>query len=456
MTRRTPLMRVLMSIRARVAVSAALVLLVFVALTAAALDRAFRESALEARQERLLGQLYVLMAAAELDPSGKVVMPSALNEPRFGLPGSGLYANIADLNAHSEWQSNSTIGLDIPFERVLTPGEQRFSEMRDRHGRPYFVLGFGVKWQIGRKHIVLTFSVAEDEQAFLNQIQRYRRALWGWLGGMACLLIVTQFLVLRWGLQPLRRVVRELREVEGGQRDHLAEDYPDELVGLTRNLNDMLGRERAQQQRYRDALGDLAHSLKTPLAVLRNAVVENDPAMAHTVTEQLGRMDQIVQYQLQRASTAGSSSLQPPILLRPDIDKIVGSLSKVYADKAVNIALDVATDLQARIDQGDLYELVGNLLDNACKFSKGQVNLAMASSPKRLTIVIEDNGPGVADAEAIFARGGRIDERAPGHGLGLALVKDIVTAYGGTLDVGRSKRLGGACFTVNLNIVAGA
>ncbi|MBB5018397.1 two-component system sensor histidine kinase PhoQ [Chitinivorax tropicus] len=455
MTRRTPLMRVLMSIRARVAVSAALVLLVFVALTAAALDRAFRESALEARRERLLGQLYVLMAAAELNPSGQVVMPSALNEPRFGLPGSGLYANIADLNAHSEWQSNSTIGLDVPFERVLTPGEQRFSEMRDRLGRPYFVLGFGVKWQVGRKHIVLTFSVSEDEQAFLNQIQQYRHALWGWLGGMALLLIVTQFFVLRWGLQPLRRVVRELREVESGQRDHLAEDYPDELIGLTRNLNDMLGRERAQQQRYRDALGDLAHSLKTPLAVLRNAVADNDPAMDKTVTEQLGRMDQIVQYQLQRASTAGSSTLQPPIALRPDVDKIVSSLNKVYADKGVQIQVEVAASLQARIDQGDLYELVGNLLDNACKFSQGRVSLSMSTTPKRLTIQIEDDGPGVADADAIFARGGRADERAPGHGLGLALVKDIVTAYGGALDVSRSQSLGGACFTVILNSAAG-
>ncbi|MEW9898802.1 ATP-binding protein [Chitinivorax sp. PXF-14] len=444
------------SIRFRISAAATIVLLVFMVLTALTLEKAFRESAIEARHERLIGQLYLLLGAAELDPKGHIEMPPQLNEPRFSSPGSGLYANIADLNADTEWQSNSTVGLDIPFERALVPGEQIFTERRDKAGKPFFVLGYGVKWKVGKRHVVLTFSVAEDETEYKALLRRYRGALWGWLGGMAALLLLTQFVVLRWGLTPLRRVTRELREVETGERERLGGDYPDELRGLTTNLNELLNRERAQQERYRAAMGDLAHSLKTPLAVLRNAVSDNDSNLSHTVEEQLGRMDQIVQYQLQRASTAGASSLQPPLLLKPEIEKIITSLTKVYASKAVKLTLQMKPDAQGRIDKGDLYELLGNLLDNACKFCRRQVQVSVDATPRSLVLRVEDDGPGVADPKAILARGGRADERAPGHGLGLSLVSDIVNAYGGRLEVGRSEMLDGGQFVVYLTATAGA
>ncbi|MBY0578289.1 MAG: GHKL domain-containing protein [Burkholderiales bacterium] len=433
-----------MSLNARIALWGAIVLAVFILLTGIALDRAFRESASSAHEARLLGQIYLLISAAEFGKGG-MVMPEALAEPRFSLPGSGLYAAVSD-ERKSVWRSQSVAGIAIPFGFSLQPGKRNFESRTDREGKTYFVESMGVKWVSNGSSAAFTFSVAEDLKEFDAQIAHYRHSLLSWLGIMSLLLLLTQAAVLRWGLAPLRRVSIELGEIEEGKRDRLG-DYPAELSRLTESLNKLLLHERAQQKRYRDALSDLAHSLKTPLAVMRAALGAD--ALKDTVEDEVAKMDRIVGYQLQRAATAAPSSLAVPCRIRPLVEKIANSLSKVYFDKGVMVSISVDAGISFRADEGDMMEMLGNLIDNAFKWCGKEVRISANLEKGGLRLEVEDDGPGIARDAKIMERGVRADETVPGHGIGLAVVKDIAGAYGGALEIGKSV-LGGALFRIVL------
>lgn len=436
-----------MSLSARIALSAALVLAIFIALTAIALDRAFLDSARSATQTRLLGQIYLLIAAAEVDTQGQLSMPATLQEPRFTLPGSGLYAQVLDGNNDAVWRSHSTIGAQVPFSGPFPAGAQHFVQRKDSSDRPYYVLSYGISWATDANEYPFTFAVAEDLAAFYTQVKRYRRSLWGWLGTMAVLLLLVQALVFRWGLAPLRRVSQELAAIEGGTQERLQGDYPRELKRLTDNVNNLLEHERGQQQRYRHGLADLAHSLKTPLAVLRG-VVGGKPTkaeLASTLEREITRMDHIVEYQLQKAATAGRAALATPIAIKPIVLKLVESLDKVHHQKAVEVVVSIDDDTRLRADEGDLMEMLGNLIDNAYKWCIEKIRIFASAENGNLTVKVEDDGPGINPNEItqILQRGTRADEAVPGHGIGLAVVRDMALAYHGTIDIGASE-LGGA------------
>jgi two-component system, OmpR family, sensor histidine kinase PhoQ len=436
------------SLNARITIGASLVLAVFVALSAFALERAFRDSARGARQDRLLAQVYLLMAAAEVDPQGVMTLSAGATEPRLELPGSGLYAAIFDGSGEAVWRSRSSLAVAAPFATGLATGARRFET---REG--YFVQAYGINWNTSGGSFPFTFSVAEDMQAYHDQLNVYRRSLWGWLGAMALLLLAAQWLTLRWGLAPMRRVADEMTRLEQGEQQRMTGDYPDEVRRLTDNLNTLLTHERAQQQRYRDALADLAHSLKTPLALMRGALRE--PAAAGTAAdaldEQIGRMDAIVGYHLQRAAASGRSGLAVPQPLKPAVERMMGALAKVHAGKPVAAEIAVDAALRFRGDEGDLTEVLGNLLDNAWKWCRGRVRVVAAVEARTLTLTVEDDGPGIADADAerVLQRGARADQSVPGHGIGLAVVRDIVAAYDGDIRIARSA-LGGSAVTLTL------
>ncbi|MFQ5936421.1 MAG: ATP-binding protein [Acidiferrobacterales bacterium] len=434
------------SLSARIALSAGLVLLVFMVLTVIALDQAFHDSARSALQERLLSQIFLLMAAAEVDAKGRLSMPEPVPETRFSLPGSGLYAQITDGAGRTVWRSRSTLGTQVELTTTLAPGEHSVEERSDTDKRGYLITSYGITWANEGGRYRFTFTVSEELSALAAQINQYRRTLWAWLAAMAILLLLTQAVVLRWGLRPLRRVAGELSAIKAGRQERIQENYPHELSGLTDSLNDLLRHERAQQKRYRDALSDLAHSLKTPLAVLRGALAEGKKKQiaADSVDEQVGRMDQIVRYQLQRAATAGRMSLAAPVPLRTVVSKLIDSLSKVHGDKDVDISLELEDNVAFRGDEGDLMELLGNTLDNAYKWCRKRVRIRARESAGRLTIEVEDDGPGVGadDMDEVLQRGARADERVPGHGIGLAIVRDIMRAYNGDIELSTSA-LGG-------------
>jgi two-component system sensor histidine kinase PhoQ len=441
----------MLSLKARLTLSATVVLTVFTLVTGFALDRAFRESAKNARREHLLGEVFLLMAAAEVNEEGQISLPRTLEEARLSLPGSGLYAVITDALDKVVWRSSSSLGISAPFPELLLPGEKRFSELSDSSSR-YFVESYGVNWLAGTTPVKLTFHVIEDMQAFDEQMAQYRASLWGWLAAMALLLLVAQALVLRWGLHPLHQVAAEVSAVESGAKERIEGDYPKELKRLTDNLNVLIEHEHARRKRYRDALGDLAHSLKTPLAVLRGALgPSTTDALGPVLEEQVTRMDKIVEYQLQRAATSGKSGIFAAVPVKPATEKILASLSKIYFAKKIALQLSMDGAVCFHGNEGDLMELMGNLLDNAHKWCRETVRVSASRQGRHLQISVEDDGSGIGEMEAIrlLRRGVRADQAVPGHGIGLAVARDIVDSYEGSIRITRSA-LGGAAFILDL------
>lgn len=293
----------------------------------------------------------------------------------------------------------------------------------------------------------------------MQEIAGFRRTLWIWLSGATLVLLAVQGMVLRWGLSPLRQVAAALQRIESGDEDRLKGDYPPELRGLTRNLNALLDRTRASQERYRNSLADLAHSLKTPLAILRGAAAEGRAeALRPAVDEQVGRMDEIVRHQLQRAAASGRSTLIRSVPVTPVVEKVLRAMDKVYRDKAVESRTELDGDARFFGDEADLLEILGNLLDNAYKYCRGRVLVAAgpaeSEGPGRpdLELRVEDDGPGIPGEQVsiVLQRGRRADQRKEGHGIGLSVVDEIVRLYEGRLSIGRSE-MGGVSIRVRLS-----
>jgi two-component system sensor histidine kinase PhoQ len=433
--------RVPLSIRARLIWGAFAVLLIFLASAGGVVQQAFADSLRSQHLARLQTTVYLLMAGAELNQTGSLIMPSNLAEPRLGLPSSGLYANISNPAKGEDWQSASTLGLNLPFQRSQVMGQWNFDTVNISDAS-FLIATYAVKWAVGDQSVPLVFSVLEDKAEFARELLAFERTLWSWLGGAGLLLLATQSGLLRWGLTPLARVAQEIQGIEAGTQSQVEGIYPVELAGLTRNLNGLMEQERARQTRYKEALDDLAHSLKTPLAALRASL--HEPAELPTlVAQQVARMDDIVQHQLGRAGASGASRFAPHLALLPILERIRDTLLKVYADKHLVFELDCPVELTWRIDEGDAFEILGNLLDNAAKWAKGQVVLRIWQTGKQLQLRVEDDGPGFANTQAGVGRRVRLDEQVPGHGIGLSVVKDLVASHQGELSIARSA-LGGA------------
>jgi two-component system sensor histidine kinase PhoQ len=444
---------VTLSLNTRLLLASSVVLAAFLGMTGLVLDNAFRASAETALRDRLQGHVYALLAASDLDARGQLQLPAELPDPRFSLIGSGLYAEVVDARGAPVWRSKSLLGVRLPFAPPPAVGQRAFNQLTVDDQRPFLSLAFSVSWETGgNADQRYTYRVAESLAGLDAELRHFRRSLWGWLGAAALLLLLVQGAILRWSLAPLRRVAEELRAIETGLAQRLSGNYPRELRNLTDNLNGLLENAQSHLKRYRDALGNLAHSLKTPLAVLRGAVDSdvNAAALRATAREQLAGMTRLIEYQLQRAATSGRTPLAAPVAIKPVAEGIVAALTKVYADKHVQITLEADAAVTFHGDVGDLTEMLGNLLDNAFKWCRRQIRVRLqrrslpGSLRPVLEITIEDDGPGIPDAlkARVLERGERADTVVPGHGLGLAMVQDTVTLYRGQMTL-QTSQLGG-------------
>jgi two-component system sensor histidine kinase PhoQ len=449
------------SLAARAALTTGLVLAAFLGAIGWTLSRTYNTSEINKLQGRLHDYVITYIAGTDPRRDGTPLMPDTPPDPMFSRPGSGLYAVVlGDDGFH--WESSSALGRDFSFLHPLQPGQQQFIGPVDTElGRLYYY-SFGVALDVpDRPAVRLTFTVAQTEDELESNTTVYRRSLVGWLATLGVMLIVLQLLLLRWSLTPLRKVASDMSRVERGQSDHLDSQYPAELTGLTDRINAFIESEREQRTRYRNTLADLAHSLKTPLAVIRSQVEASElplPVRA-PVLDQVRRMDELVAYQLARAATTGRQTFAASAVpIAGHAEDLVQSLEKVYAAKNVLCEFDIEDGAAFYGEQGDLLELMGNLLENAFKWANHHVLLVVKSQrqPGRprngLLLSVEDDGPGIEEdkVEKILQRGVRGDERVKGHGIGLSIVQDIVRAYNGELTVDRSPEFNGARFSVAL------
>jgi two-component system sensor histidine kinase PhoQ len=446
----------MVSMRRRLILSVSVSLILFFGLTIAGLDAAFRGFVDRSVEDLLDAQMLALMAAAEPGTDGVAV--TRVTDPRLEVPGSGLYAAIAW--GDGTWRSSSTAGAFVDFGEPLAAGARRSSRAILQNGSTAVLQSRGIEWT-GDDGVVraLTFSLAVDLAPYAAQIARFRTQVFGWFALLALVLLATLAWLLRRTLAPLAQLGEEIHGIESGARERLSDRWPRELTGVATNLNALIAAERERIGRYRKTLGNLAHSLKTPLAVLR-ASLHGSKALDEArkpIDREIDRMSAIVDHQLRRAATSGGATMgQAAVAVLPIVSDLRAALLRAHSRKDFAILNAVQPDIRFVGDAEDFAEILGNSLDNAAKWCASQVRVSASLDPAAgprasLRVVIEDDGPGIADAdrERVLERGARADESAPGHGLGLAMVRDAVESYGGSLTIGRSA-LGGAQLTIAL------
>ena len=446
------------SLSARLLVSVGVLLLVFFGATIVLLNAAFRDAGEQAQRNILEGHLMSLLAVAEPNAAGELEMPPDLPEERFAAPGSGLYAELRDSRGNVVWRSRSSLGLELPYPDPAVQGEQQYAVVAAPDGDELMALSLAVAWELASGELEpYTFSVAESLDTFHAQIAAFQRQLFGWFAAVAIIIVFAVSLVMRGILRPLRRIEQEIGEIEEGRRQALSEDLPSELRSVALNMNMLIGTERARAERYMHTLGNLAHSLKTPLAAIRSVLAEQPQTdLGERVERQVQRMDDIVSYQLRKPARYAEGLGVAAVAIEEELERLAEALSKIYKDKEPRITIEVAEDAVFRGDSGDFLEIAGNLLDNACKWCRREVAIGVrpvtgTGKGAGLELTVTDDGPGIPEAAAgrLLERGMRLDESEPGHGIGLAVVRDVATSYGGMIEVGRSPA-GGARITVTI------
>src|SRR5699024_9268003 len=358
------------SLRSRLLAATGVLLLAFIVLVGVELEAAVSERVNQAQRDRLQGLSYALLGSAEITADGQVkIAPGVLPESDLSRPGSGLYALVVDEEGNTLWRSPSMYG-SIELNQPPTVGEWRFTRATGPNDDTLLVLAFGFRWVVqSGKDYRYTLIVAEDAAALLSQMKRFRGALWTVLFVAALVLLIVELLIMRLGMAPLRRLTQALHTLQEDDQRRIDGKYPDEIQPLVTNLNTMLANDEARLKRYRNALGDLAHSMKTPMAVLHGIADDKHMSAAQhkALKHQLEHMNEILDYQRQKAATAGKRSLARAIEIAPVIERLARALTKVYAEQHTRFTTAVEPALKARIDAGDLTELLGTLMDNAAK-----------------------------------------------------------------------------------------
>ena len=446
------------SLRSRLVLVSALVLIIALGLVGFALNAANYRGAVSSLQARMESYVYLVLAAMEVDGVGRLQVEEEFSDPRLVQPGSGFYIYIEGKDKDGKsgrWRSPSSLGLQWPDPAAQNPGQVTFTEPQD--GDPGFALHYGVGWELADGHIVpFTVSVMVNKEEILQQTSAFRLGLWRSLGVAAVILVLSQVLIFFFGFRPLRKVASDVARIESGQAERLQGDYPRELEPLARNVNRLLETEKSNQDRIRNALDSLAHSLKTPLAVIQAGLPLHGGDAEGSMQNAVDEMSRLIATRLERAGTSARRTLAQPVPVREQLQRILDSLQKVYSHKMIQTEVTMDEKLVFYGEKRDLLELMGNLLDNAFKYGKSQVRVSGETldphaSRSGLSLRIEDDGPGIDESQwkALLQRGSRGDEQVEGHGLGLAIVLELVTAYGGEVTIGHSI-LGGAEVLVNI------
>ena len=453
------------SLTRRLFLSAGIVISLFLGGAALLLDRAFSMSLESIVREKLRLHTYSLITVAE-NEDGKMELPVILSEPRFNRGDNPLLGIVTGGDNREYWRSLSAGTLRFSLPRPKE-GEWLFGRAEDRLGNQYFVSSYSTLWpndQGGKS--VFVFTVMENIDYYEGDLQDYRSAMMLALLLVGGVLLALQAIILRWGLNPVRELAAEVDAMGQGESRSLGGSYPTELRGLVNNVNLLIDNERRQREKYRDRMADLSHSLKTPLSVLKGLeldITEGDlradpQALVGRLSRQVEKMRAIIDYQLRQAVSSGQHISFVAIPLAPEVASTLDALDKVYAHKQVAAELDIDESVQIYADEGDLAEVLGNLLDNAYKYCAHKVMtrasvVILANGQECVRITIEDDGAGVPVAKRgdILRRGVRLDSTHAGQGFGLAIVADIVATYQGAVTVGESA-LGGALFTLELPI----
>lgn len=439
------------SLTVRLLLAAALLMAVIIGVTTLAIQHTVDQRARQAQQERMQGQIYALLGVTEIDDDGNIdIFASDLPNGLMRQPASGTYAEVRDTEERQVWRSPSLTG-SIPSSTDGAIGQWMFSKEVDETLGPIFVNRFAVEWLLpDGSTTAYQFVLADSSDNFDRQRSQFNKKLWIAMLTMGALLLLSIAAALAWGLTPLRRISKQLNEIESGTRESLPVEVPVELHPLTSRINMLIASERGRQKRYRQTLDDLAHSLKTPLSVLRNSDTTNSKAAQEQI-RQADRMEQIVSYHIKRADAGTQRLLTAPVALSDPADRIIRSLEKVYRQRDITFENNISPNFRVRTEEADLMEIFGNILENACKYGAQTIVLRSEKKSGMVNVTIDDNGPGFPDGmhDRLQKRGERADTQVEGQGIGLAITRELIEGYGGSLAISNNAD-GGASITVAL------
>jgi signal transduction histidine kinase len=409
----------------------------------------FRDYVKDTTDSRLSVLLENLVASTDVTASGRLALIQTPAEPRFSQPYSGWYWQISrkdgpPIRSRSLWDQALKPNLDVPV-----PTERHFT-------------GVGPDNQLLRmteRDIKLPgsddtyrFTVGMEQAEIDKDVKSFDQTLFWSLGALGIGLLTAVVLQVRYGLRPLRQVGRSLAAIRSGRARRLEEDFPSEIMPLIKELNSLLDHNAAVVERARTHVGNLAHALKTPLAVLQNESAQAPADLSTKIKSQTDIMRRYVDHYLVRARTAATGTVlgaRAPI--EPVVDDLLRTLGRIYADRDIRVKLDGERKAVFRGERQDLEEMLGNLLENAFNWARARVVVNVAAESEMVAVSVEDDGPGISSErrEAVFGRGKRFDESVPGSGLGLAIVRDMAELCGGSITLDDSP-LGGLRATLRL------
>jgi signal transduction histidine kinase len=433
-----------LSLKARLLAGSLVWITVTLVATGFVLTSLFRAHVERRFDAELATHLDQLLATLQPGEKGALVLAHPMTDPRFERPYSALYWQVdgpdgVTLRSRSLWDQTLALPKDSPADgemhRHLVPGPdgQRLVALEREVSLP------------GAQGTVRA-AVAGDLDVVDKATAEFVRTTTFTLGALALGLMVAIVVQAASTLRPLGRLQASLAAVRLGQAARLAGQFPAEVQPLVDDLNGLLAHNAEVLERARTEAGNLAHQLKTPLAIIANAagaLPAGDPAV--TVLEQTRLMGRRIDYALTRARAAASGRiLGATTRAGPHLERVASAMRTLYAGRGVQIRLADYSRSAAQIEPQDLEEILGNLLDNACKWAGTRVSVSADEDVRSVRIVVEDDGPGLPEAERqrVFERGHKLDEAAPGAGLGLSIVRDITAAYDGDIRL-ESSDLGG-------------
>lgn len=438
------------SLSSRLILSSALVSIVLLAATGVLLASLFAAALERNFDQRLRSVLDGILANVEVTADGAPKLSSAIVDPRFGLPLSGWYWQVVPLDAGQgtrDLASGSLLEqrLSAPAGVAGNNGASAFY-LKDSNGVALRAIeqAFTLPGS-ARRYSVL---VAGNFDELSGEVRTFNRALVSSLVLLGLGLLLAIFLQVRFGLRPLRAMEANLTAIRQGEAEQLKGAYPAELQPVAEELNLLIQSNAEIVERARTQVGNLAHALKTPLSVLTNEAGQQETGLAAKVREQAELMRDQVNLYLDRARRAARvHGVGTATEVKPVLEALARTLERINRDKRVSVAVDCAPGLRFRGERQDLEEMVGNLLDNACKWAAGQVSVAARPEPGSgpagrsfLSIAVEDDGPGLPPDKRADAlkRGQRLDETKPGSGLGLSIVAETAAMYAGRVEIGDS------------------
>ena len=425
---------------------AALWIIALLLLGGFALDRVLSRSIVANFDEQLVRVLNSMIGASEIGPASEVRFTRPPADQRFIEPYSGLYFQISGNGAdtfpsRSLWDRRLEVSNDHNDVKPHLYDSNEFSAVG--HPEPIRVAerdailpGSPVRWR---------FQVAQSRETIDDQIRQLRSTLfWSFLA-LGIGLIVLAALQTFYGLWPLRRMRQEVASIRSGTRTRIGEDFAAEVRPLTEEINQLLAHSEAQAEEARRHAGNLAHALKTPLTVITNAATADSPDLDDTIIREASVMRRQIDHHLARARAIGRrATVQARARVWDSLEAVQRAMDRLYEGVTVDIA--GTHDAEVRVERQDLDEMVGNLVENAAKYGGGRVFVTVEPKNKMVDIVVEDDGPGIPEADigSLFTRGARLDTTGkPGTGLGLAIVRDVAEIYGGSIHLEQSEDLGG-------------